>query len=110
MMVDPRLAEHEPTETLRPLALIALVIPRIVSELTLLPILGLRNRKCMRRRPEPDHRLSRLQERIDMLHLLIRQIAKARLDDHQVRAIERFETGDDPLIVRIDRPARIARN
>ena len=49
-----------------------------------------------------EHRPARLQVIVDELHLLVRKIAEAGGDDHQVGGPERFQAGDVVMKIGID--------
>ena len=53
-------------------------------------------------RSQANDRLARLQIILDVLHLIVRQSAEARQDDHQIGFVERLKAGNVVVLVRID--------
>jgi hypothetical protein len=49
-----------------------------------------------------DDGLARFDVVHDVLHLLVRQIAEAREDHHQIGGFERFQAGNVVILIRID--------
>src|SRR5262249_40128615 len=99
-VVDPRLAEHLPAESL--FVILLLVVPAVLG-------VGLARPQVegVSRGAQADHRLARLDVIDDVLHLLVGQVAEAREDDHQVGGLQRLQAGDVLLVVRVDRAVRI---
>src|SRR5205807_2124141 len=85
VVIDPGFAQHLPAKAAAPRA----VVPGEFREC--LPCLDV---ECMRRGPHADNRPAGFQVIDDMLHLLVRQIAEAREDNHQVGRVERLQAGD----------------
>ena len=57
----------------------------------------------VRRGPQADDRLARLDVVDDVLHLVVGQVAEAGEDDHQVGRLERLQAGDVVVAVGVDR-------
>ena len=109
VVADPGLAEHVPPESVRhPLEL------RLPAVVGILPI-G-RDVEGVRRRPHADHGLAGPEVVVDLLHLLVGQIAKPRRDHHQIGLSQGLEPwnvgrvrGCDLAGLRIDRVEHRAR-
>ena len=95
VMADPGLAEHLPAEALREALATVIPTPAAVG-----PPLG--DVEGVRCRPHRHHRLASLQKRVDMLHLLVGEVAKPRGDHHQVSVPELLEAGDVVVGVGVD--------
>ena len=87
VMVDPRLAEHLPAETLRHFFIG--LIPAVVR---VGPALG--KVEGMGRGPHADHRFARFEVVVDLLHLLVGQVAKPCGDHQQIGRSQGLEAGD----------------
>ena len=97
MVADPLLAEHGPAKPVGPfllLTLIAVAVVRVCS------ILG--DVKPVRCRPQADHGLASPQIVVDLLHLLVGQVAKPGGDHHQVSLPQGLEPRDIVPLVGAD--------
>ncbi len=109
VVADPGLSEHLPPESIpHPFEL------RLPAVVGILPI-G-RDVEGVRRRPHADYGLARPEVVVDLLHLLIGQIAKPRRDHHQIGLPQGLEARDvgrvrgcDLAGLRIDRVKHRAR-
>ena len=97
VVIDPLFTEHEPAEAVGPLLLLA---PVAVAVVGVGPVFG--HVEGMRGRPHSDHRLAGPQVVVDVLHLLVGQVAEPGGDHHQVGIVEGLEAGDVLLLVGID--------
>src|SRR3990172_1326310 len=95
VVIDPRLAQDlPPPPTLRVIALKTVLgvwtvlIPRIIER--------------MGSRPQPHNRLARIRVIADILHLLVRQLAKSSEYHHQISRLQRLQSGDIVLRPGID--------
>ncbi len=94
VMTDPRFAENLPAKTAVPL----LGVPGI-SSVGRVRLQG----ECMRGRPQADDGPAGLHVFDNVLHLLIRQLSKAREDGHQIGGPQCFQAGNIVSLVGIDR-------
>ena len=87
VMVDPRLSEHLPAKALR--HFFTSLLPAVVR-------VGLPfgHVEGMGRRPQTDHRLAGPEIVVDLLHLLVGQVAEPGGDHHQVGHTQRLEAGN----------------
>ena len=95
VMADPGLAEHLPAEALREALATVIPTPAAVGP----PLGDVEGVGC---RPHRHDRLARLQEGVDVLHLLVGKVAKPRGDHHQVGRVELLEAGDVVVGVGVD--------
>ena len=99
MVVDPGFAEHLPSEALREFFVVGVPAVGVIGTV-------FRNAEGMRRRAHSHHRLASAKIAVDLLHLLVGQIAKPRGNHHQVSRAQRLKPRNIVVLVGIDLPGR----
>ena len=94
MMADPCFTQHQPAKALGPVRLVALVVEAVVGKGA-----ACRNVEGMGRCPHADHRPATFEIVVNLLHLVIRQIAKAGSDHHQLSLPQGLEARNVFLFV-----------
>ena len=99
VMADPHLSQHQPAKAALPGLLLSAVAVVVVG-ICRVGDAG----KGVGRRPHADNRLAGLEIGVNMPHLLLRQLAEAGGDHHQIGVAERLKARDIRLLVGIDLP------